>query len=230
MRVPIGRSASQAYHRAGSQACDDIRRRQAGGDDSERDPLPSDASTFPAPLIQAKLGGRDVVPVNLCFPDPNPGDILGGWHDRTYGHWNGNQSSDPGVLTPSMDEHGKPRWQGVDDLREPLWTAAGFVLRLAVGSVKPSRRGGSITAKCPTAARYYGNCIKTHRACHPLWRHPAQLTTLLERGGRALQATAAPGWMNNCLLSSVAPSSMRVRALLNKLLGSVSTDFQTTGG
>jgi RHS repeat-associated protein len=110
--------------------------------------------------LTASIGGSSI-PVNLRYTDPDGrGDVLsGGWHGWFYGEWNGNRAFDPGALAPPADQSsepdfvsGVPRWQGVDGFRAPVWTAAGFDLRLAGEGVKPSRRGSNVTANLDRAA------------------------------------------------------------------------------
>ncbi|HKV12820.1 MAG TPA: SpvB/TcaC N-terminal domain-containing protein, partial [Thermoanaerobaculia bacterium] len=121
---------------------------------------PNPEDPIPVPRFHA-------LPVNLLLPDPAAADevLSGGWHGWRYGEWNGNLPFQPFLLIrPPAPEKGDkaqdelpytpavPRWQGAEGIDEPLWTAAGFDLRFAAGSMKPSRRGKNVTEKLDSQA------------------------------------------------------------------------------
>lgn len=114
--------------------------------------------------VGAKVGeGKDErsVPVNFRIPDHSPfTDLLflreeplsGGYHGWFYGEWNGNETFRESALQERRDEGDSdfvaatPRWQGTDEVPEPVWVAAGFDLYHATDGGKPSRRGSNVVA------------------------------------------------------------------------------------
>jgi RHS repeat-associated protein len=80
--------------------------------------------------------------------------LSGGYHGWFYGEWNGDQPfRESGLHAPaSKDETplyvaAQPSPQGIPNVvGGPAWTAAGFDLYLTADGVKPSRRGGDVSA------------------------------------------------------------------------------------
>jgi len=86
-------------------------------------------------------------------------DVLsGGYHHWYYGEWDGRRKFNESALADRDSNRPKdyvaatPRWQGDEQLAEPLWEATGFDLYLAGEGVKPSRRGMNVVGTLAQAA------------------------------------------------------------------------------
>jgi len=110
--------------------------------------------------IGARIGAV-VLPINERFRDlPELAQPLGlreeplsgGYHGWFYGEWNGAETFRESALEERPDEGDSdfvaatPRWQGTDEVPEPVWIAAGFDLYHAADGGKPSRRGSNVVA------------------------------------------------------------------------------------
>ncbi|HMB52959.1 MAG TPA: SpvB/TcaC N-terminal domain-containing protein, partial [Thermoanaerobaculia bacterium] len=87
------------------------------------------------------------------------GSVLsGGYHGWYFGEWNGDVDfsypwdEDTDDLVAAV-----PQWQGLEDLPQPVWRAAGFDLHLAKQGDKPSRRGGNVVVELGVAAHGDGS-------------------------------------------------------------------------